>query len=173
VRSIRLAALVLLLATPAFAQTDGREQAMANFWIKVCLDNNNSYDAVAALAKSSGWDAMDPSAVPFPLWQNRAEPGIPLAWKVEGFILTIAPKSPTPGPGGHRVVDACSLQGFDLDLDKTVAQLRADHRLTYIASDNRGVLFSGPGALPIPVWRWPNAKGSKKGQFALLINAAF
>jgi hypothetical protein len=168
-RLVSLAALALSLAPSAIAQPDSREQAMANLWLKACLDNNNSYDAVAALAKSTGWDTMDPNNVPFPLWYDRTNAGTPLAWKADGFVLTVAPKSPVPGPAGHPVKDTCSVQGFDLDLDKTVAQLRTDQRLTYIAGDKRSVLLAGPGSLPIPVLRWPNAKGSKKGQYALLI----
>ena len=166
-----LTLLILLLATPAFAQTDSREQALANLWLKVCLDNNSSYDAVAALANSSGWEATDANVVPFPLFPDSSQPLKRLAWKVDGFFLTIAPKSPTPGPGGHRVKDSCSVQGFDLDLDKTVAQLQTDQRLTYMAADNRSALFAAPDSVPIPVQRWPNAKGSKKGQFAILIDA--
>ncbi len=166
-----LTLLLLLFAAPAFAQTDSREQAMANLWLKVCLDNNSSYDAVNALASSSGWEAMDANAVPFPFFPDSSQPLKRLAWKVDGFVLTIAPKSPTPGPGGHRVRDSCSVQGFDLDMDKTVAQLRVDQRLTYMGADNRSALFAGPDHLPIPVQLWPNAKGSKKGQLALLIDA--
>jgi hypothetical protein len=167
-----LTVLTLLFATPAMAQPDSREQAMAKLWLKACLDNNNDYDAVRTLAQNSGWESTDPNTVPFRLYYDRTQPPKPLAWKADGFAIIVAPKSPVRGSGRPQK-DSCSVQGFDLEMDKTVTQLRIDQRLTFVVGDHRSAAFLAnsqtPNAFQVVVRLWAKAIGAKKGQLALLI----
>jgi len=137
-RPVCLALLALFLAIPAIAQSDSREQAMADLYLKVCFANDNSYNAVVALAKSSGWESIDPSAAPFPTVSKR--PGPPkeaAAWKVNGFVLYAAPKALFGGAGAVR--DLCSFQSFDMDRARIIPQLLTEKRLIDLQVDHPSV----------------------------------
>ena len=169
----RLVALMLLLATPAVAQPIAREQAMADLYLNVCLANNDRYEAVTALAKTAGWEAMDPSALPFPVWYDHDRPDMRRTWKVDGFVLHASPKALTPG-GGHPVQDSCTVEGFDLDLTKIVAQMLTNKRLMHLSGKANIELmiadFPTPAQVPVTVMQFKaNPRDQKDGRHTVLV----